>query len=152
MPTLLSMRALPRSKPKHSWRQYIMTWLQVFKTQSIEPDALIVHSPTFTEILRRPKYGRCKVGGYFINSCHDWLSPSSRRDKDYDVPVPRTCPRVGQVLPKEESQWSQYFATTPPTLTPTKVLSIRATEDYLANAEAWKADVSQLCKNKWRST
>ena len=49
-----------------------MTWLQVFKTQSVvEPDALIVLSPTFTGILRRPKYGHCKVGGYFMNSCYD---------------------------------------------------------------------------------
>ena len=41
MSTLLSMRALPGLKPKRGWRQRFMTKLQVFKTQSVEPDALI---------------------------------------------------------------------------------------------------------------
>ena len=41
MSTLLSMKALPGLRPNHSWRERIMTSLQVFKTQSVEPDALI---------------------------------------------------------------------------------------------------------------
>ncbi|KIM47005.1 hypothetical protein M413DRAFT_267576 [Hebeloma cylindrosporum] len=122
MSSLISLRSLPGFRPHNSWRQRIRNSLQAFKVQSVEPDALIA---PFRKLA--------------LKSYED-LNMAIANQADKDVKKFTTFTYQDRALelaksfrkknPNGRNIWQLHR-----TLTPTQVLSMRAMEGYLADAE-----------------